>query len=89
MVQYIEHIFQQFISVKFVVVNRAVAKNGSFGFAKGRLLCRAKPNVPFVRWLFCPLVFCLLSSQIGLHPTVSGFAFGRVSEHKTVNQHRT
>jgi hypothetical protein len=28
---------------------RAVAKNGSFGFAKGRLVCRAKPNVPFVR----------------------------------------
>jgi hypothetical protein len=27
----------------------AVAKNGSFGFAKGRFVCRAKPNVPFVR----------------------------------------
>jgi len=27
----------------------AFAKNGSFGFAKGRLVCRAKPNVPFVR----------------------------------------
>jgi hypothetical protein len=27
----------------------AVAKNGSFGFAKGWLVCRAKPNVPFVR----------------------------------------
>jgi hypothetical protein len=27
----------------------AWAKNGSFGFAKGRLVCRAKPNVPFVR----------------------------------------
>jgi len=26
----------------------ALAKNGSFGFAKGRLVCRAKPNVPFV-----------------------------------------
>ena len=24
-------------------------KSGSFGFAKGRLVCRAKPNVPFVR----------------------------------------
>jgi len=30
----------------------ALAKNGSFGFAKGRLVCRAKPNVPFVRWHF-------------------------------------
>ena len=27
----------------------ALAKNGSFGFAKGRVVCRAKPNVPFVR----------------------------------------
>jgi len=27
----------------------SVAKNGSFGFAKGWLMCRAKPNVPFVR----------------------------------------
>jgi hypothetical protein len=26
-----------------------VAKNGSFGFAKDRLVYRAKPNVPFVR----------------------------------------
>jgi hypothetical protein len=31
------------------IVLRAVAENGSFGFAKGRLVCRAKPNVPFVR----------------------------------------
>jgi hypothetical protein len=29
--------------------NCGLAKNGSFGFAKGRLVCRAKPNVPFVR----------------------------------------
>jgi len=31
-------------------LTRALAKNGSFGFAKGRLMCREKPNVPFVRW---------------------------------------
>jgi hypothetical protein len=24
-------------------------KNGSFGFAKGRLVCWSKPNVPFMR----------------------------------------
>jgi hypothetical protein len=29
----------------------ALAKNGSFGFAKRWLVCRAKPNVPFVGWL--------------------------------------
>ncbi len=32
MVQYIEHIFQQLVNVKFVTVVRALAKNGSFGF---------------------------------------------------------
>jgi len=26
----------------------ALAKNGSFGFAKGWLVCRAKPNVPLL-----------------------------------------
>jgi hypothetical protein len=30
-------------------MNEALAKNGSFGFVKGRLVWRAKPNVPFVR----------------------------------------
>jgi hypothetical protein len=33
----------------------ALAKNGSFGFAKGRLVCRTKPNVPFV--LLVKIVF--------------------------------
>ena len=32
-----------------LLLSGALAKNGSFGFAKGRLVCRAKPNVPFVR----------------------------------------
>ena len=31
------------------VIVGAWAKNGSFGFAKGWLVYRAKPNVPFVR----------------------------------------
>jgi hypothetical protein len=31
------------------VIVGALAKNGSFGFAKGRLVCRAKPKEPFVR----------------------------------------
>jgi hypothetical protein len=29
-------------------VIKALAKNGSFGFVEGRLVCQAKPNVPFV-----------------------------------------
>jgi hypothetical protein len=32
-----------------------LAKNGSFGFAKGWLVCRAKPNVPFA--LLAKIVF--------------------------------
>jgi hypothetical protein len=45
MVQYIEHIFQQLISVKFVAVVMCVGKkNGSFGFCFW-LEGRQKPNV--------------------------------------------
>jgi hypothetical protein len=40
-----------------------LAKNGSFGFAKRWLVCRAKPNVPFVRWLF---LLCLYAAKISL-----------------------
>jgi hypothetical protein len=32
--------------------HRAWAKNGSFGFAKGRLVCRAKLNVPLLQLAF-------------------------------------
>jgi hypothetical protein len=42
-----------FICHKFIEFSlcsvRALAKNGSFGFAKNWLVFRAKPNVPFVR----------------------------------------
>jgi len=48
-VQYIEHIFQHLVRVQFIIVIGAVAKSGSFGFAKRWLVCRAKPNVPLVR----------------------------------------
>jgi len=41
----------------------ALAKNGSFGFAKRWLVCRAKPNVPFVRWL---CLLCLYAAKISL-----------------------
>jgi len=40
-------------------------KNGSFGFAKGRIVCRAKPNVPFCAvgfFVFCQPLFLALSS---------------------------
>jgi hypothetical protein len=35
----------------------ALAKTGSLGFAKGCLVCRAKPNVPFVGWTFSVVVY--------------------------------
>jgi hypothetical protein len=38
-------------------------------------------------WLFCLLVDGSIVGLLGLFVTVSGFVFGRVSEHKTVNQH--
>jgi len=49
------------------IVLGALAKNGSFGFAKGRLVCRAKPNVPFVRLavsLFSFLSLCSKNSVV-------------------------
>ena len=51
----------------------AVGKNGSFGFAKRGLVCRAKPNVPFVR-LEKLQFFCAwgknLSSSLNRHFTI-------------------
>jgi hypothetical protein len=35
MVQYIEHIFQQFVNVKFVIVVRCVGKKWLFWFCEG------------------------------------------------------
>jgi len=46
------------------VVFGAVAKNGSFGFAKGRLVWRAKPNVPFVRLAENFKIFCAVGKKI-------------------------
>jgi hypothetical protein len=35
----------------FFLLSGALAKNGSFGYAKGGFACRAKPNVSFMRGL--------------------------------------
>jgi hypothetical protein len=35
------------ISFNVEMMSERWQKKGSFGFAKGRLVCRAKPNVPF------------------------------------------
>jgi len=41
-----------------------LAKNGSFGFAKGRLVCRAKPNVPFLRLAENFKIFCAVGKKL-------------------------
>jgi hypothetical protein len=41
----------------------ALAKNGSFGFAKGRFVCQAKPNVPFVRLVKIVFKKCALEKN--------------------------
>ena len=39
-------------------------KSGSFGFAKGRLVCLAKPNVPLVRLVKNFKIFCAVEKNI-------------------------
>ena len=51
---------------------RALAKNGSFGFAKRWLVCRAKPNVPFVR--LAKIVF--KKCAVGKNKNTEALAFG-------------
>ena len=50
----------------------ALAKNGSFGFAKRWLVCRAKPNVPFVR--LAKIVF--KKCAVGKNKNTEALAFG-------------
>jgi hypothetical protein len=52
------------------LLKKALAKNGSFGFEKGRLVCRAKPNVPLV--LLVKIVF----KKCGLAKKIKHEAFG-------------
>ncbi|QLH47433.1 MAG: hypothetical protein HWD58_18490 [Bacteroidota bacterium] len=60
-------------------VVKSVGKNGSFGFAKGRLVCREKPNVPFVRLAKIVLKKCglakikheALGCRVGKSPLLS------------------
>ena len=65
-----------FICYKFIEFTlcpvRALEKNGSFGFAKGQLVCRAKPNVPFV-WV-AKIVF--KKCAVGKNKNTEALAFG-------------
>jgi hypothetical protein len=64
----------------------ALAKNGSFGFAKGCLVYRAKPNVPFVRWQFfllCRVVNLFIVLFSSLAPNV--LALGAVADFGAQN----
>ncbi|HNK90766.1 MAG TPA: hypothetical protein PKN63_09415 [Chitinophagales bacterium] len=60
------------MSLTFLSYYGAVEKNGSFGFAKGRLVCRAKPNVPFVR--LAKIVF--KKCAVGKNKNTEALAFG-------------
>ena len=53
-------------------ITRAGGKFGSFGFAKCRLVCRAKPNVPFVR--LAKIVF--KKCAVGKNKNTEALAFG-------------
>jgi hypothetical protein len=55
-----------------MIFSCALAKYGSFGFAKGWLVCRAKPNVPFV-WL-AKIVF--IKCVLGKNKNTEALAFG-------------
>jgi hypothetical protein len=57
-----------------MVFSRALVKNGSFGFAKGRLVCRAKPNVPFVRLTKIVFKKCV----VGKYKNTEALDFGSV-----------
>jgi len=50
----------------------ALAKNGSLGFAKHRLMCRERPNVPFVR--LAKIVF--KKCAMGKNKDTEALAFG-------------
>ena len=70
------HIIYLFLDYEFKIIEYmvfgALAKNGSFGFAKGRLVCRAKPNVPFVR--LAKIVF--KKCAVGKNKNTEALAFG-------------
>jgi hypothetical protein len=60
----------------------ALAKNGSFGFAKGRLVCRAKPNVPLVR--LAKIVFKKCGSAKKIKHEALGCRVGKKSAVKFI-----
>ena len=66
----------------FNVIVGALAKNGSFGFAKGRLVCRAKPNVPFVR--LAKIVFKKCGSAKKIKHEALGCRVGKKSDVKFI-----
>jgi hypothetical protein len=70
------HIIYLFLDDEFKIIEYvvfgALAKNGSFGFAMGWLLCRAKPNVPFVRLAKIVFKKCVF----GKNKNTEALAFG-------------
>ena len=62
MVQYIEHIFQQFVNVEFVAVVRCVGKKWLFWFCEGSACVSGKTKCAICAWayFFCLFVVCCL-----------------------------
>ena len=60
------------LTVSNLIIYWCVGKNGSFGFAKGRLLYREKQNVPFVR--LAKIVF--KKCAVGKNKNTEALAFG-------------
>jgi len=70
----------QFLSVG------ALAKNGSFGFAKRWLLCRAKPNVPFVRLAFLVGFLSVYCCTVGrFRVATNGLRYGKCGNKLLLN----
>jgi hypothetical protein len=76
----VAHIYYLF---GYLFIIGALAKNGSFGFAKGRLVCRVKPNVPFVRLAKITRLFNL--SFIGTRESLRLFVFKKCVVGKNKN----
>ncbi len=72
MVQYIEHIFQQFVPVKFVAVNWCVGKKWLFGFCEGSASVSGKTKCAICAVAFLSVSFLSVVRSNRLAPNVFG-----------------
>jgi hypothetical protein len=77
MVQYIEHIFQQFVNVKFVTVVRCVGKKWLFWFCEGSACVSSKTKCAICAWANFVCVFVVCCPVKRLAPNVCASAVAR------------